>query len=79
MFAPVLLFALMNTKLRSNAIPHLISLGCLLTSIPLFSSAHGQAPPQSRISRWSSFVCAVLALFWVLVIEMVLPSLARAK
>jgi hypothetical protein len=83
LLAPLLLVALMNTRLQGWGegwpVVHLISLGCLLTSITLLLSGSSQTLPQSRIGRWSSFFCAAIALLWILVFEILLPSLARSK
>ena len=77
--SPLLLVALMNTRLQSIWVVHVICFFCLMSSAVLLTVAFSQLSTQSRKGMISSFIFAGIALFWIFFFEILLPSLARSK
>src|ERR1039457_5455226 len=77
--SPLLLVALMNTRLQSIWVVHVICFFCLMSSAVLLTVAFSQLATQSRKGMISSFIFAGIALFWIFFFEILLPSLARSK
>jgi hypothetical protein len=75
--APLFLFVLVGLlRLDSWLSVHLISLGCFLAGLILLFSASAQKNGSGRIS---SIIFAGVAFFWIFILEILMPSLARQR
>ena len=76
---PLFFFPLINgLGLGSGMAEQLIVLGCFLSFIIFLASAV-RASGESRKGARSSFIFAVVALFWIFIIAILIPSLAKSK
>jgi len=76
-FAPLILVALIRgAGLAGDMAVHLLAVGCAVTFLVLLLAGIGQLSAGFRKLAYSSFVFAGVALLWILVLLLLLPSLA---
>ena len=77
MFAPLILVALIRgAGLAGDVAVSLLAVGCAITFLVLLLAGIGQLSTGFRKLAYSSFVFAGVALLWILVLLLVLPTWA---